>query len=1459
MPWDLTPEEADKFNRLSRGEKVDLSPAEAQKLQPIFAERSKLKPKQEQLGLGDMALEALKELPGSLKAMVVPTRGEKPGMADWQSAGMAALSATDIGFRPPPLMKSDSPQQMEQQRREVGKMVDDEFNDARARHPKTALAAGVLSPFPTKVKEQMLVSGLVGMLHGAHSAPAPKERMLGFLPGQEEVAGALVGGGVNALVAGALGKGIEKGSATTKALLGPATKRLLARLGMKELAPEPKTVPEGPLDAQAREQAAANARGGEPPTSVDYANVENPEPSARVDGTRVSPYHNEPPLMQLLREQPTMPGRGGPPPEVPTRASNPRPGLSRDRIVTNPGDQQLRAEVLGQEPRTFPDVEEPVTRTSRPRPGLPPDRLETNPSVRQQLAELLGAEPRTDPLLDPEVTASSRRPLAGEPTVVDRPFLSRSLRKAQLVPEGRAPSYAEPVTHVGPEAPAEKLARLLRELGVGSRAGEPSVNEKLGKVRELNAERPTVVDDPREADYLRQSGFYEAAAAADRGDPSAMMKWLNENPQGAKTAKEIGLVLAGEHRKFNASRELTKPLRTEVPRDVQGTAAASPKAAERSLGGAPPEPSVDANIAWLSGEDELEKTATKYVPRDSLLPRSQQNPEMTWVASHRLKPEIQGGSGEPPRPAATQQSGPPVSAPLQPTDLDEMFHALAAQSQKLLAADTGLRARFLKQFSLPEFRGDELLGQAVRSVNASRAIGDFQMQRLYPALQRVIEKLPSVDRATVQKVITQLRDRKATVADLNKLPAEFRALFDQMHREQQAQLVELAKGGYFGPQELATISQNLKKGLLHLHRSYQAFYARRSWKPPEDAIVRAAKFIAESMGMDPVQANARVRAVLKTAAEGEGFQNVQQMLGAFRDAGLVKARTLPPPLHALLGVVNDPAFVVAETASQMSSMYHLMMRTRALLAPDLEGKVWAQQWVPGMDERPLWNEQMSPAQNKRLFGELAGKFVHPALRQSMLDAPAPLVENFARDFAHKVTGWFATAKVLTSPVTWARNIISNGLYLTASGVPVWRQPVLMAKAFRSILAGQKRLSASLAQGHEWLQMALEDGAVRPGRGTDLGGSEARAIAENVLRSKPDGLMGFWDSAMRMMQKGQLKLGKTYELFDSAARLAAYMHHVEAGRQRLGLSPQQARSHASHIVNRYFATGAGAAPIFRELSRSSLGLAPFIGWHVDNLRVAKNILADSMKGDLGPLMRTAAWMAAPMVAAYMARQLYGITDSDVAAGERALKGSWRDRQGLHDWLPVRGKDGRLVYAVSFDGLNPFALFLRGAPQMSIPQRVAASIVQGMVQSGSMEPWVNDQLASLGVTPQEYEPPLLPGQEGWKAASGVAQFMEPALMRQFRTVARKAQLDLGQPLRPTEEPQGLGEALLTTFSPIGIEKVGERTQRGAQKQLRGERAGLLDARKRVRGINDPDERSRVLEAIPERMKQLRDRFK
>jgi hypothetical protein len=1342
MPWDLTPDEASKVKRLLRGESVDLTPDEAMKFKPIAAEAVRTRQPQ-QPSLSNQALAALKEVPGMLERMVTPDPNAitSSGISDAQFKALAAMSAFDIGAQRiiPPLTSSSSPQEMEEQTRRSAEGVDMMLEEGRKRNPKTALAVGILSPFPTKIKEQMIVAGGLGAMHGYQHAPEG-----------QKLAGALTGGGVNALLAAGLGTGM-KGAGK---ILGPATKALLKRFNVKlpGMEAEVKTAVETPLDVQAREQAAMNARGGEPPTIVEQ------------------------PLPENLRDvwQPA-----------------------------EPMDQRTRVS-------TGPNV---LTRASK-RP-----------------------EPKTvtDPRTEVSALAGRRSPLDMEPSTV----------------------------------PMKRAADVM---GQGPLPGEASVEAKLAKMQELLGERPTIVDDSRVHENLLRTGFYEAADAAERGDPAKLLKWLNENPRAGRLVEEVGLSLARAHRKAFASKELTKPLKTETLRDVQGTVAASPRAAERSLGGA--EPSVDKGLAWLSGEDiGTDPTQVRYVPRDVNAPKVfGRDPEATHVPQGQAPgPEmfIGGGSGTPPRAAAATQSGPPVSMPLAPQHLPANYWQLAQASKELLKQSEGWGSKLWRALKLPEHRGSELLGHAVLSFKASQALGEMRVKYFFPKMEAALKELPPAARLATKKTIQRLRDRQATAADVASLPEKFRNLFMQAQQEQTAQLKELARGGYFAPNELAAIVSNMRKGWLYAHRSYHAFTSPKTWDPDVKAMNSAAQFFMKNQkGLSYENAQVQVRALVKAIRDPNksGLRGAEMLTALLRDRGMVKGRTLPPQLRPLLGVIDDPSFIAADTAGHMASMFHLMARTRALLSPEYAGKVWSDVPLPHLDERRLWVDSLSPAGNKRLFGELAGKYVDPALREAMTEAPPAVMEEVANQFVKKVQGWFSVSKVLTSPTTWARNFLSNGLYLAASGLanPV-KQAQYVGRAMKALwVSANKGVGATEAGAADLVQMAIEDGALRLGRGTDFaGGSEARRIVELALAKKQDGLLGMMDAVYRGFVKTRGGLGNAYEFFDQSARLAAYMYHLEVGRKSLKMSPMTARAHASHLVNRYFATGAGVPPVFARFKQYSLIAAPFLNWFVDNTRVALNIMADAAMAykdpkKLAPLMRVAAWSSIPYVAFWLGSQVTGFTDEDRAAAERALTPNWKAKHAFYTVVPFKRADGSM-YVVSFDGINPMSVIFKGSDSMNPAQRVAASIAQGIVESGPAEGWVDQKLAEAGVKPEEYQPKTMHGDEGWALARGISDFMQPQLMNQFRNVARKAQLGMGDPLRPSEEPQSLLEALLTQFSPVSIEKVGPRTLRAAKKQLQGERAGLMHERNAARKIQDPERKERVLDSVREAFGDFRERVR
>lgn len=954
-----------------------------------------------------------------------------------------------------------------------------------------------------------------------------------------------------------------------------------------------------------------------------------------------------------------------------------------------------------------------------------------------------------------------------------------------------------------------------------------------------------------------------ALAMSEAGKTRLTIPGVSEDPlaQVERIAKEMGLRDVpqglnekGQYPGFDVethdvgprARPLGEP--TYIERGLQG--------GRETVSSRPPSKFQEA-MDFLTGDDVgTAKTVTKYVPRDSLLPRSQQNPEATFVSSKRLDPAVGGGAGVPPHPVnpeAQPVPGPPFEqGPLLPIDVPDTFAVHAAEAEQALKKDKSLWETVKRGLSLPENRADDEVAAAIRSFRAARSMREVGL-KLHEKLQDTLKDLPPVERARVQRIVTGLRDRKLGREAVADLPPAFRDLFMNLEREKQEMLIGLVREGYYTPQQMLSIKKLLDDGGLHLHRSYQAFLNKRGYNPTAESISEAARFVAKDQGLPEYAATAAVKAQVKRLLAGESVPNEQGLAAALRDSGLMKGRTLPPAFRKLLGVIDDPAFIVADTVGEMAQQYHLSRATNAFAAPEYRGKVWSDSAAPGFDPRRLWVEGKSPAENKQLFGELAGKWVKPELYEAMAQQATPEAQSLRGQIMNAAVGLFSTAKVTSSPATWLRNLLSNTYNLSVSGVPPWRymRPKYVMQALESIKALKGSTSMKRAGAGEWARMAREDWAIPEGRGTDWGGAEAQRIVNEAVRgAEKNGFFGAMDSIFRLVNKGRGKLGEAYEFADQLPRLIGYMYHVEQGVQ-MGMPEMAARARASQLINKYFATGASVGPALRGLAKS--GGAPFASWFVDNMRVAKNIGADAFRGDFGPLTRSALFMGSIAGAFYAMRHLGGFTDTDVAAGNRALKGTWDNNNAFHDWLPVRGKNGEM-YAVSFDGLNPMATFFKGPPG-SPAKNVAANIVRGVTQSGYLQLPADLLLAQAGVAPQEYRPPILPGQEGTALANSAWQYMQPTMVAQFRNVLRKAQLS-PEPLRDTEQPESLPEALLLhgPAMPLSIEKVGPRTQEGARRQLQGAVGELKDARKAVKRL-PAEEGAKVREEANRRLMELR----
>lgn len=790
-------------------------------------------------------------------------------------------------------------------------------------------------------------------------------------------------------------------------------------------------------------------------------------------------------------------------------------------------------------------------------------------------------------------------------------------------------------------------------------------------------------------------------------------------------------------------------------------------------------------------------------------------------------------------PTTLTPAGPPVSAKPVLAELPLPQLSMWARIAQRLASPLATVRAVNQAVSRAEFRAGKDLGFLVRQTEQARAAHDAYFRRVVPMLKAAEAAAPQ----QVRRVIRDLRDGRATAADLARLPPEFRERFAVLERQNDAMRGWLADHGYFTPAELMAIEAKKAAGGVWLHRDYKAFHDER-WRPGEAARRRAERYFQEQ-GMSPDDAALEVRR-LEEQVWGQGRAAAAESLLGQR--GILKQRKLPAPLHQFLGIIDDPSFVVAATHGQLARLYHMARVTEAMASPQWEGKGWAAQWREGLHPQPLWDPQLTPAANRQKFGALAGRFVTPEWREAVTDFADPRAQNVLQQMAQAPVNVMRVAKTLYSPVSWVRDFLSNSMYAAVAGFAPARWPAGIRKAFQAMQAWNKSLDVSSAPEAQWMQWALEDGAVRAGKGTDMIGSSARNMVKRIVREDERTM---FRRLLNAESELRVWLAEHRDLMDNAWRLAAYLDNVDRG-IRAGLELTEARARASHVVNRYFASSATVADGIRQVSNSNFGLAPFMLWSVDNIRVAKNIMVDAAQGSGGPAIRAALWWALPAVGAATARAVMGITDDEVLAAEARLPPGWRANNPVHDWIPLRGPDGQLRYSISFEALNPFTTFVRNVGQPNLAAGIATNMIRALTDGGWLGPQMDATLAQLGMMQEQRQESPLPGalvQQGFDRAWS---FFAPALAVQAADVARRAGL-AGQ-LRATEEPQGLLEAMVARLSPFPIAVTGPRSAAGAQRIARGEFGKTKGDVRQGNRLQDPALRESVLNAAQSRREEL-----
>lgn len=795
----------------------------------------------------------------------------------------------------------------------------------------------------------------------------------------------------------------------------------------------------------------------------------------------------------------------------------------------------------------------------------------------------------------------------------------------------------------------------------------------------------------------------------------------------------------------------------------------------------------------------------------------------------------------------------PTSAPVDHPEIARQAQ-LASQQARALRRE-GFFAGVRKGFLAAQFRAEAPYAAAgIRSYEAANAIANRQMGRVYPIVRRVMRALDAGGQNIVRKFIQQsiAPVKGQQVVPLEALPREVQSLFKAGIEQMKGQRNDLVKAGYFTPEQAAKMGEMDAQGIPWLHRDYLA-YVDGKYVPKVENFERAMSWLARKNGKTPSEA----RAILLDMLSGEGTME-QRYRKATLNAGIGKAReNIPPEIRRFLGQIDDPSFVFSSSMAEVERLWRQYRTTQALTAPDLQGKVWAPSFQEGMHPSPIPNQ-------KRLYGEFAGKYVTPELYETVMQAPGATQPDLVQRFLIPLNSIFKTAKVGLNPVRYLSNWTSNALYSAAAGLPIWhwRWAPRMTQSARSMLAWGDSFLTPKAQGKTpnpgkdaaWMQWALEDGALPPGVGEEFGGSTAKAIARRFLQEKGSGPVEWMKHGWDSLRVAKARLGEIYDAVDQHWRLAVYIEQVTKGTDNLKLPLPEARARAAQIVNENFASGGTVGPGVKKLARNVGLVSPFMTFHSDNLRVHYNWLRDSLnlgglKGGINSGQGSARALNVALQYALIGglfegmRRLSGFSDDDVRQAEAMLNTSYAKRNPIREWLPGRDAKNRARVVSLGPALFPTDVLLKGEGD-SFLKRVMVNTVKGYFDTGALEYPLQSVLEAAGVEDPEYRPPSVrPGMEGRALLEQAWNMVEPAAFQTARNIARRT--GMAGTLRQNEEPLTPWQAAMQ-LTPFKVEPVGPRSSEGNRIRSQAQAGSAERSQNTGRLAVSPEEKKRLQDA-------------
>jgi hypothetical protein len=307
-----------------------------------------------------------------------------------------------------------------------------------------------------------------------------------------------------------------------------------------------------------------------------------------------------------------------------------------------------------------------------------------------------------------------------------------------------------------------------------------------------------------------------------------------------------------------------------------------------------------------------------------------------------------------------------------------------------------------------------------------------------------------------------------------------------------------------------------------------------------------------------------------------------------------RRKDIPKEVRKQMGEILTPGYPVAKGISQLGNDIQRAKFFNAIAQnPD-----WARPQTitktetdTGAVTKSIEQPQDVPESFKQLpesekLGKLSGAYVHPEIHRELDDVAQSLTKG--QEAWNKALGAWKFGKVILSPKTHMRNVMSNSILAHLGGMPMTSQPQYMAKA-----------AEEMARGGEYWKQAKKHGLLdtsfvqkEMGQLFDQVGQKMKGIEANSLQDS----VGAFGKALQGLKGAGRKASDLYQAEEQWFKLGKFMHNIE----KKGMDPRDAAEDAEKWLFNY-----GKLTRFQDKYRRSPFGAPFATFTFKSLpRVAE---------------------------------------------------------------------------------------------------------------------------------------------------------------------------------------------------------------------------------------------------------------